>query len=98
MPTSPVEPTTKLSAPEHVLARRAAGETVLLSLDSEEYFGLDDVGSRAWELIETGTTLQALVGQLGTEYVVEPNQLEADLIDWIGALVEANLVVTDATS
>ena len=38
----------KISAAPNVMAQDLAGESVLLNLQTEEYFGLDDVGTRIW--------------------------------------------------
>ena len=43
--------------PPQVLARVVGEETVLLHLDSGTYFGLDPVGTRAWQLIQAGKSL-----------------------------------------
>ena len=37
-----------------VLHQEINGETVLLDLDSESYFGLDAVATRVWQLISEG--------------------------------------------
>ena len=39
-----------------VLFQEVAGETVLLDLNSESYFGLDEVGTRIWTLLNEGRT------------------------------------------
>ena len=33
----------------NVISQEVSGETVLLDLDSEHYFGLDSVGTRIWQ-------------------------------------------------
>lgn len=38
--------TARLSAPPHVLIRQVEGESVMLNLQNERYFGLDEVGTR----------------------------------------------------
>ena len=34
-----------------VISQEVSGETVLLDLESESYYGLDAVGTRIWQLI-----------------------------------------------
>ncbi|MBT6125779.1 MAG: PqqD family protein, partial [Halieaceae bacterium] len=36
-----------------VISQEVSGETVLLDLNSEHYFGLDEVGTRIWQLIDS---------------------------------------------
>jgi len=80
-----------------VLTRKAAGETVLLNLESEEYYGLDGVGTRLWELIEGGgTTVGGAVGVLLREYTVLDDVLSADVRALIADLQRSGLVLVDA--
>jgi hypothetical protein len=87
---------TTLTVPDHVLARKAEGETVVLNLDNEQYYGLDDVGSRFWELLEAGTRFGDAVTTLLGEYEVERDRLVADLTALVLDLKENGLVVVDA--
>src|SRR5690606_25513702 len=50
-PSAPLPDEIRLRLPEHVLTRTVGDETVLLDLESEEYYGLDGVGARFAELI-----------------------------------------------
>jgi len=85
----------RLSIPDHVLTRQAAGETVLLNLDNEEYYGLDGVGSRLWELIEAGTTYGQAITTVLDEYEVTREELEADLMRVVNDLHANGLVLVD---
>ena len=85
-----------LSVPDDVLARRAAGETVLLNLDNEQYYGLEGVGSRLWELIEAGTTFGQAVETLSGEYGVEREVVVADLTAVIADLQTNGLLLVHA--
>jgi hypothetical protein len=91
-----VEPSTVLRVAESVLKRTAGNETVLLDLDSEEFFGLDGVGARAFELFEQPRRLDAVVDTLLGEYDVDRETLTADVTDLVTALVTRNLLVVDA--
>ena len=46
----------KISA--EVLAQEIGEETVLLGMNSESYFGLDEVGTRIWQLMQEQSNLQ----------------------------------------
>jgi hypothetical protein len=79
--------------PEHVLARKTGEEMVLLNLDNEQYYGLDEVGARFFELIEDGTPFGAAVDTLLAEYEVERDRLAVDLSTILGDLQRNGLVV-----
>lgn len=62
-----------------VISQAVSGETVILDLESECFFGLDTVGTRIWELICEDVDLLTLYNTLLDEYEVEEAQLLADL-------------------
>jgi hypothetical protein len=91
----PLSDSSRLTVPKHVVARQASGETVLLNLDNEHYYGLEGVGTRLWELVEAGTTFRAAVTVLLNEYDVDRDALEADLTALIAELHDNGLVAVD---
>ena len=76
----------------HVLSQEVSGETVLLDLESEYYFGLDAVGTRIWQLIRESGELRTIYNTLLEEYEVEETQLRADLEALITHACERGLV------
>jgi hypothetical protein len=82
----------KITISKEVLAQELAGETVLLDLASERYFGLDAVGTRVWQLLNEGAGQDALVDTLLEEYEVERKVLEKDISELLGRLSEAGLI------
>jgi Coenzyme PQQ synthesis protein D (PqqD) len=83
---------TRISVPSDVLVSVLAGESVLLNLKSERYFGLDDMGTRIWVAITTSDSIQAAYDALLAEYDVEPERLRQELNDLIEKLNEHGLV------
>lgn len=71
--------TVQLRFAPDVLIQDLAGEAVLLNLNSEEYFGLDDVGTRMVQVLNTAESVQAAYEALLGEYEVEPAVLRQDL-------------------
>jgi hypothetical protein len=80
-----------------VLISQIQGESVLLDVRSEKYFGLDDVGTRMWELLTAGGTVRQAYEALLAEYAVQPDQLQNDLEQLIEKLRSVGLIqVSDA--
>ena len=75
-----------------VLAQEVDGETVLLDLQSESYFGLDEVGTRIWQLLQEHNELQKVFDIMLEEYEVDAKQLENDLNELLEKLVDAKLI------
>ena len=74
------------------LHQEVAGETVILDLASETYFGLDEVGTRVWQLLGETTELQSVFEQLLLEYEVDSDRLESDVDALLNSLNEAGLI------
>ena len=75
-----------------VLFQQVSGEVVLLDMASENYFGLDEVGTRIWSLIESGNNVDGIVDTLCQEYEVERDILEGDVMELVSKLIDSGLV------
>lgn len=87
----------RIKVSDSILFRELDGESVILSLDAETYFGLDEVGTRAWELLRAGPTIQAAYEALCLEYDVDSEQLRRDLEELLDQLIAHKLIVVDAS-
>lgn len=83
----------KINIPTHVMFREVGGETVLLNLDSETYFGLDDIGTEILRLMRQGATIDETVEALLPRWDVEPDVLAADVGELLDQLAEHQLIV-----
>ena len=82
----------KVTFAETVFAQEVDGEMVLLDMESENYFGLDEVGTAIWQAMQEKETLKEVFEVLLEQYEVEDEMLENDLSDFVGKLVESGLV------
>ena len=75
------------------------GEAVILNFDKGIYYGLDGVGARTWELLQSPVTVAEIRDTLVAEYEVEPGRCEADLRALLSELADAGLIeLADADS
>ncbi|HEY9000084.1 MAG TPA: PqqD family protein [Mucilaginibacter sp.] len=82
--------TVKIS--NNVLFQHINNECVLLDMDSEQYYGLDDIGARMWQLLsEDGDTGKALTLLLA-EYDIDEKTLRQDLFNLITELGNVKLI------
>jgi hypothetical protein len=82
----------RAAAPAHVLVRLLDQESVLLNLESEQYFGLDETGTRMWQVVTTSPNIDAAYQELLAEYDVQPEMLRENLTELLGHLVEHGLL------
>ena len=85
----------KLKISPEVHSQEVGDETVLLDLQSESYFGLDEVGTRIWQLLQENGDIESVFQTILSEYDVDAAQLQKDLDDLVEKLVEAGLVTIE---
>ncbi len=88
----PISFAARVRVPSDILISEVGGESVLLNLKNERYFGLDDVGTQMWKALVASDSIQAAYERLLAEYDVEANRLRQDLDDLIQKLLEQGLV------
>jgi hypothetical protein len=89
----------RVTVPDFVMFRQLSGESILLNLNNEQYFGLDDVGTRMWlSLTQSGSIEEAYQRLLG-EYEVDAQELRRDLTELVQNLSTQGLVeIVDAAA
>ncbi|HLF31618.1 MAG TPA: PqqD family protein [Xanthomonadales bacterium] len=87
---------TKIVQSSEVLSQEVNGETVLLDLTGEQYFGLDPVGTRVWQLTGDNKPLGEILAVLLREYDVDEARLKSDLDELVERLLQAGLVRMDS--
>lgn len=85
--------TDRVRIPREVLARQVGAETVMLDLAKGEYFGLDPVGARMWQLLAEGKTLAEVRDAIVEEYDVSRADAERDLLALVADLLAQGLLV-----
>jgi len=82
----------RVKVPGEVLISNLQDESVLLNLESERYFGLDDVGTRILSVLTTSDSIEAAYNTLIQEYDVDGPVLRQDLLALVESLVNQGLI------
>jgi hypothetical protein len=82
----------RVTVPDDVLISNLQDESVILNLDSERYYGLDDVGTRFLSILTTSESIEAAYDRLREEYEVDPQVLRKDLLALVEKLIEQGLI------
>jgi hypothetical protein len=69
------------------------GGVLMMSIERGQYFSLNGVGSRIWELLERPTDTAAIVERLAGEYDVTPDVCAGQVEGFLAKLRERGLVV-----
>lgn len=85
----------RVTVPDDVLISHLQEESVILNLDSESYFGLDDVGTRFLSVLTSSESIEAAYERLRNEYDVDPQVLRNDLLALVENLIDQGLLIRE---
>lgn len=71
------------------------GEVVMMSVENGEYYGLDEIGTRIWDLLENSLSVSELVDKLTEEFEVEKDDCTRDTLEFLNDLLARNLLVVE---
>ena len=80
-----------------VMAQEVNGETVLLDLQSELYFGLNDVGTRTWQLLCQGQSIRQVLANLLDEFEVDETTAVADISQLVTDMEDQGIITLGMT-
>jgi len=83
---------TKITITSDVLFQALDNEAVLLHLPTEKYFGLNEVGSQMWQLLEAGSSMEDTISSIMAEYEVEEEMVRRDIAELVSQLAEQELI------
>lgn len=83
----------RLNPADHVVATVHGARTVLLDARGGHYYGLDEVGSRIWALLQEGATEEELAARLAEEYDADINRLRSDVAAFVNQMRKQRLVI-----
>ena len=86
----------RVRVPDDVLISSLQEESVILNLDSERYYGLDDVGTRMLSVLSTSESIEAAYESLRDEYDVDGQVLRQDLLALVENLLQKGIVTVAA--
>ena len=84
-----------VAGPDQASTRLTAGDSdsiAVLGLQEGVYYELKGVGMRIWQLIEEPTRVSGVVETLVSEFEVDPDRCEADVLDLLRKMIEKGLV------
>ncbi len=82
----------KICAVKDQVSSNLGNETVILHVKTGSYYGLNEVGTRIWHLIQEPKPFTAVRDVILSEYNVEKNQLENDLKTLFNNLLKKGLI------
>ena len=82
----------KLKQCKHVFESRIGDEVVMLDVDSGFYFGLNEVASEIWTMLQHPITEQEIVDALMDNYEVDPQICAAETKAVLEQMLEHKII------
>ena len=84
---------TYLRRKEQVIAQENSGTLVLFNMDDGQYYSMNEIGSRIWELCDGSRSVGQVVSILCEEYDSPAEIVNRDALELLEELVVADLLM-----
>jgi hypothetical protein len=81
---------------DQVLAQKASNDFLLFNMHDGNYYSLNEVGSRVWELCDGNHSVTQLIETLVAEYDAPAETLANDVLELLAELQSGKLIVDSA--
>lgn len=78
---------------DRIIWRRIDSETMILDLEKDIYYSLNDVGARIWELLDKGTSIKRINEIICEEYDVDDSTASKDIAKIIEKFGKEKLII-----
>ncbi len=78
---------------DDVIAQTMKAETILFDVTGGEYYSLNELGARTWELLDGSRTVGALIEVLRSEYDAPAETIQKDVIVLLEDLMREKLLL-----
>jgi hypothetical protein len=85
---------TCLARKHDIVSGEIDGEMFLMSIESGQYYVLNDTASRVWEILEESSTIARICETLQEEYRIDPEGCQRDTVAFVHELLTRNIIVT----
>ncbi len=75
-----------------VIAQQTSGTLVLMSIGNGQYYSLNELGSRVWQLCDGARSVAEIIQIIGDEYDVSPDRVQHDVLGLLQELAGERLV------
>jgi hypothetical protein len=84
-----------ISRQKDILFNKLDDEIVMMSTRKGEYYGLDIIGSRIWEILSRPVSFRQLLDSLLEEFDVSEEQCNAETTEFLEILFKRNLILIE---
>ncbi len=90
--TAKLELSTTITRNENIVFTDLDDTIVMMDVDEGQYYELDPVAARIWEIVEEGPTVSGICSALAAEYAVEPQECQESTLEFLQSAAEQGIV------
>lgn len=69
------------------------GEAVMMSIEQNSFYGIDEIGTQIWNFLENPTTPEKIITEMMQHYNVEREKCESDLMNFLNEILNNKLIL-----
>ncbi len=77
---------------ERVLTQRAADNWILLDMEDGQYYALDEVSGRVWDMCDGSRRVADVIATLCQDFDAPAGTIEADVLEFLQEMSDERLV------
>ena len=90
--TAKLELSTTITRNENIVFTDLDDTIVMMDVDEGQYYELDPVAARIWEIVEESPTVSGICSALAAEYAVEPQECQEGTLEFLQSAAEQGIV------
>ncbi len=84
--------------PEQIIHEAVNGETMIVKLDTGNYYSLNTTGGEVWTLIEKGASESQILTRIAELYGIDQNTATETIKSFLNHLIQEGLIFPDGVS
>ena len=85
----------KLRRNDELIHSAIDNETVMMSLERDEYYGLDEIATDIWNLLGEPRSAEEILDNLDERFETDRETIATDLMAFLNDMVESKVLLTD---
>lgn len=75
-----------------VVSNEIDGEVIMVNIDMGKYYGLDEIGTIIWAMLENPVKIESIIEKLAEEYSGERDKIERDVLKFLEKLEKERII------
>jgi len=85
---------TKVYKNKNIISNQIDGETVIMRIEENDYFQLDETGTYIWNIIDKPISVIEISDKIIEHFGISREQSESDMLNFINELSRKKIVIT----